>query len=136
METTRLRYFSPHPHLSRDELARFTTVDHHDREALVMWSGGAIIAVGRYDRAPGRPEAEVAFVVRDDQQGHGAATILLFRLAERAREEGITRFAADTLTDNRRMVEVFHHTGWVTSSRIDCGVLHLVMDITGTPEQT
>ncbi len=134
LETTRLRYFTPHPHLSEDELARFTTVDHHAREALVMWADGAIIAVGRYDRTLGSPEAEVAFVVRDDQQGHGAATILLLRLAERARDEGITRFVADVLTDNQRMVDVFEHTGWVTSSGFDCGVIHLVMDITETTD--
>jgi hypothetical protein len=34
-ETTRLRFFTPHPYLSEAEVVRFTTVDHHDREALV-----------------------------------------------------------------------------------------------------
>ena len=131
-ETTRLRFFSAHPHLSPVEVARFTTVDHHDREALVMWADEEIIGIGRYDRRPGSPEAEVAFVVRDDEQGRGAGTMLLFALAERARDEGITRFEADTLAENRRMVEVFAHTGWVVSSSIDCGVLHVVMDLMGT----
>jgi GNAT superfamily N-acetyltransferase len=134
-ETTRLRFFSPHPHLTAKELARFTTVDHHNREALVMRASDEIIAVGRYDRKPESTEAEVAFVVRDDQQGRGAATILLFRLAERAREEGVTHFVADTLADNRRMVEVFEHTGWVTSSHFDAGVLHLVMDLPDPPDR-
>ncbi len=133
-ETTRMRFFSPHPRLNTTELTRFTTVDHHDREALVMWADDEIIAVGRYDRQPGSPEAEVAFVVRDDHQGHGAATILLFRLADRARDEGITHFVADTLADNRRMVDVFAHTGWVTSSHFDGGVLRLVMELAGTPD--
>ncbi len=131
-ETTRLRFFSAHPHLSPTEVTRFTTVDHHDREALVMWSDDEIVGIGRYDRQPGSPEAEVAFVVRDDEQGRGAGTMLLLGLAERARDEGISRFVADTLAENRPMLEVFAHTGWVVSSSIDCGVLHLVMDLTGT----
>ncbi len=70
-------------------------------------------------------------MVRDDEQGVGAGTILLFALAERARDEGISRFVADTLAENRRMVEVFSHTGWLISSSVDCGVLHLVMELDG-----
>ena len=76
----------------------------------------------------------MAFVVRDDEQGRGAGTMLLLDLADRAREEGITRFVADTLAENRRMVDVFAHTGWVVSSSIDCGVLHLVMDLATSPD--
>ena len=132
-ETTRLRFFSAHPRLSAVEVTRFTTVDHHYREALVMWADDEMVGIGRWDRQPGSPEAEVAFVVRDDEQGRGAGTMLLRGLADRAREEGIARFVADTLAENRRMVEVFAHTGWVVASSIDCGVLHLVMDL---PETT
>jgi RimJ/RimL family protein N-acetyltransferase len=128
-ETTRLRFFSPHPRLSSRELDRFTSVDHHDREALVMRAGEQIIAVGRYDRRPDRSEAEVAFVVADDHQGLGAATILLFGLAERARDEGIVRFVADTLAENRRMLAVFERTGWTTSTHFDSGVLRVTMDL-------
>src|SRR5215831_10237001 len=32
-ETTRLRFFAIHPYLSAAEVERFSTVDHHDREA-------------------------------------------------------------------------------------------------------
>jgi RimJ/RimL family protein N-acetyltransferase len=135
-ETTRLRFFSPHPRLSEKEVTRFTSVDHHDREALVMRAAGEIVAIARYDRPPGSSEAEVAFVVRDDQQGRGAATILLLRLAERAREEGISRFVADTLSENRRMVDVFEHTGWVTSTQFESGVVRLIMDLAVGHEPT
>ena len=43
-ETTRLRFFSYHPHLSAAEVARFTTVDHHDREAMVAVAGDGLTA--------------------------------------------------------------------------------------------
>ena len=127
-ETRRLRFFSPHPHLSETEAAHFTGVDHVDREAFVVLVDDAIIAVGRYDRI--RPDtAEVAFVVGDTWQSHGIASMLLDRLAERALEVGITRFEADTFGENQAMLAVFRH--WTPDRKvtIDSGVLHVEMVI-------
>ena len=84
-DTTRMRFFSLHPHLTPGEVERFTHVDHHDREALVALDGPDIIAVGRFDRLPGTDDAEVAFVVADGWQGEGVGTHLLEELAQRAR---------------------------------------------------
>ena len=61
----RRRYFSAHPRLSEFELERFTTVDHHDREALVAVVDGEIIGVARYERTMAPTDAEVAFVIAD-----------------------------------------------------------------------
>ena len=47
-----LRFFSLHPHLSPDEVERFTHVDYEDRLALVAVLDDSIIGVGRYDRQP------------------------------------------------------------------------------------
>ena len=57
-------------------------------------------------------EAEVAFVVGDEHQGRGIGTVLLEHLAAAARERGITRFVAETLADNRRMLGVFRDAGF------------------------
>ena len=73
-ETTRLRFFIPHPHLTPGEVERFTHVDHHEREALVALDGPDLIAVGRFDRLPGTDDAEVAFVVADGWQGQGVGS--------------------------------------------------------------
>ena len=110
-ETTRLRFFTPHPYLSEAEVARFTTVDHHDREALVALADDELIGVARYDREAGSQDAEVAFVVADAWQGSGVASLLLEHLAARARAEGLTSFVADTLPENRRMQRVFIDSG-------------------------
>lgn len=119
-EARRLRFFSPHPELSAAEVERFTNVDHDAREALILLNDAdRIVAVGRYDRTPGTDEAEVAFVVSDDVQGHGIATVLLQRLADHARARGIERFIAHTLPENRRMLDVFRNAGFSSTSRWD-----------------
>ena len=50
VRTRYLRYFSPYPRIPERDLHRFVHVDHRDREALVVSSGGQLIAVGRYER--------------------------------------------------------------------------------------
>jgi GNAT superfamily N-acetyltransferase len=129
-ETTYLRFFTPHPELSDDELHRFTHVDHHDREAIVATADEQIIAVARFDRLDDHAYAEVAFVVADAWQGRGLGTALFERLAERARRVGIRRFVAETLPQNRPMLSVFHHAGLPVTSRFRDGVVHLVIDLT------
>ena len=87
-----LRFFSFHPTLSATEVDRFTCVDYKDRLALVAETHDHLIAVGRYDRHVGTPEAEVAFVVADDYQHHGIGSLLLDELVRAARETAPRRF--------------------------------------------
>lgn len=124
--TQRRRFFTPHPHLSEEELARFTEIDHTDRQAYVALLEATIVGVGRYDRT-GPDEAEVAFVVSDEWQGHGIATLLLDQLARHACAVGITRFAADTLADNAAMLRVFRHWAGTYRRTFDHGIAHVDM---------
>ncbi|HEX6312771.1 MAG TPA: GNAT family N-acetyltransferase, partial [Acidimicrobiia bacterium] len=123
-ESVYLRFFSPVPRPSPEFLARLVNVDYHDRMALVAELGGDIIAVGRYDRLPSG-EAEVAFTVQDDQQGRGIGTILLEHLAAVARDEGIRRFRASTLPQNRRMLDVFRDAGFEVERTFSEGVVEV-----------
>jgi GNAT superfamily N-acetyltransferase len=128
-ESIVLRFFSAHPRLSDAEVQRFTHVDGVDRVALVAEHGPEIVAVARYDRSPGRDEAEVAFVVDDAFQGHGLGTILLQRLAGTARSHGIRWLVADTLSENFRMLHVFRDAGFPRKFTRAAEVMHVVMDI-------
>jgi acetyl coenzyme A synthetase (ADP forming)-like protein len=128
-ETVQLRFFSPHPRLSEAEVERFTHVDGTHRAALVAVEGDEIVAVVRYDRAPGTDQAEVAFVVDDAHQGRGMATLLLEHLAALARRNGIRRFTAETLAHNRRMLGVFHDAGFAIQSSWQDGAVHISFPI-------
>jgi GNAT superfamily N-acetyltransferase len=128
-ESIVLRFFGPHPTLSDTEVVRFTQVDGVDRFALVAEQASEIVAVARYDRAPGSDEAEVAFVVDDAHQGRGLGTVLLQHLAQAARCRGIRTLVADTLSENFRMLHVFRDAGFPRTFTRDSEVMHVVMDI-------
>ena len=127
-----LRFFSFHPELSEAEVVRFTTVDYGDRLALVALDGDELIGVGRFDRKPGESEAEVAFVVAAEYQHHGIGSLLLDELARAARQRGIETFRADTLAENRAMLDVFHHAGFPVVSGIEYGTVRLRFPIAPT----
>jgi GNAT superfamily N-acetyltransferase len=120
-----LRFFSFHPELSAREVEHFTCVDYVDRLALVAELDGHLIAVGRFESGPGETEAEVAFVVSDEFQHHGIGSVLLAELAKAARARGILVFRAETLVENRAMLDVFHHSGFPVSSSVDFGTVTL-----------
>jgi alcohol dehydrogenase len=128
-ESQRLRFFGFHPRLTVKELARFTTVDHLDREAFVVTAGSDILGVGRYDRVDGGADAEIAFATRDEHQGLGIATLLFYELAAAAKAKGITEFVADTLAENRKMRQLFADTGLVTSRNFSDGTVRVRMTL-------
>ena len=128
------RYFSPKPRLTEAEVVRFTTVDMTDRVALVALLGDEIVADARYDRWLGKDEAEVAFMVADEHQGRGLSTLLLEHLAAIARLNGIARFTAEVLADNRAMLAVFARAGWPMTRALDSGIVDVVFDIVPTPD--
>lgn len=132
-ESVYFRFFSAKPRLTPVEVERFTHVDQVDRVALAAVLGDAFVAVGRYDRWPGRDEAEVAFTVSDAHHGRGMATVLLEHLAAIARSHGITSFTASVLPDNRAMLGVFRSAGFEVRRAFDAGVVDLEFPIEATP---
>jgi acyl-CoA synthetase (NDP forming)/RimJ/RimL family protein N-acetyltransferase len=130
-ESTFLRFFSPMPRLTETLLKQFTVVDHTNQVAIVALIGGEIVGVARYDRLDHR-QAEVAFNVSDAHQGRGMGSVLLEHLAAAARERGISRFVADVLPQNLKMVAVFREAGYAVTDHFDRGVVELAFDIDPT----
>jgi GNAT superfamily N-acetyltransferase len=100
------------PSLSNRDLDYLTRVDHHDHEALVALDArdGHIVGVARFVRT-GPNEAEPAIVVADDWQGRGLGRRLLGALADRALEEGISRFRAPVLAENEAALRMLGSLG-------------------------
>lgn len=147
-ESKYLRFFTPYPRLSERDVRHFTNHDWVDRVGLGLFVADEMLAIVRYDRIgpDGRsvrtgphgrsPDAEIAFLVQDDQQGRGVASVLLEHIAAVARERGIRRFIADVLPSNRRMVTVFTEAGYTQQSAFEEGVVRLTLDIAPTENST
>jgi acetyl coenzyme A synthetase (ADP forming)-like protein len=133
LEDSSRRYFGARPHLDDGDLARITAGEPDDL-ALLAERDGRVVAVAEYHRAKGSSDADVGFVVAEAFQGRGIGTLLLEHLASFARLHGVQRFVADTLADNSPMLAVFSSAGFAATSRLDSGVVTVVLDIAASPE--
>ena len=136
-----LRFFSQlkaMPHRRAQELA---SVDYDTQLALVALvkegEREAIVAVGRYYRIPATSDAECAFLVRDDWQDQGIGRYLVERLMAVARNRSITRFSADVLVENARMMHVFHKCApGPVQTTMEGGSYHLSFPLDSTEATT
>jgi acetyl coenzyme A synthetase (ADP forming)-like protein len=90
-----------------------------------------VIAAGSYIRCDEKT-AEVAMAVEDKLQGKGIGAHLLERLALLAARSGFTRFWAVTQFDNRGMLDVFRHSGFPVSEKLDSGYVELDFSVNPT----
>ena len=129
------RFFSPLPELGEERARALANVDYEDKFTIVGEVAGRLVGVASYYRDKNSHDrAEVAFLIEDALQGRGIATRMLERLAEIAREKNITTFDAYVLGDNRKMMDVFMHTGFAVQRRLDGGVFQVSFPIAPTPE--
>jgi RimJ/RimL family protein N-acetyltransferase len=114
--------------LADNELDFFTHVDHHDHEAIgaIDEERGRGVGVARMVRCDDDPEAaEAAVTVVDGWQGKGVGSLLLDRLARRAREVSVRHFRATLFTDNRAMAALFKRLGCMRAQRQGHDVLEI-----------
>lgn len=105
------RFLGSKTSLTPSELRRFTIVDHHDHEALIAIStvDGRAVGVARYVRSSRTSHlADVAVTVIDEWQRRGLASVLVDRLAARARAEGIEVVSALVADDNAGALALLH----------------------------
>ena len=128
------RFLSPTNKLQSSQLRYLAEIDHHRHEGIQAVDPHTDDGVGvaRFVRSPEDPSlAEVAVAVDDEWQGRGLGTVLLHDLAARAREEGIKRFSASVLAENKPMIGAFHKLGEVRVSGRDTGVVELLIELPG-----
>ena len=135
-ETIYTRFFSAKKDLSEADLGRIEGSDFVHAVVLVATIGeGAeetIIGGGAYtvlDRPGAPPTAEVSFTIEEDYHGQGLSGLFMRLLTQIGRENGIGRFEAEVLMANKAMLKVFQRCGLPLRSRIEDGVVHVVMDL-------
>ena len=130
------RFFSAMRRLPIDWARFLANVDYRTRLALVVESPddpGALIAVARYEPAGAPDTAEVAFVVQDDWQNRGLGTLLFRELLRAAAGNGIVRFRAWVLADNRRMLDLIARLARVERRTLEQGVVELTFTSPSSP---
>ena len=136
--TIHLRFFGPKNELTPRELKDATEIDFVRTVALVTClqdtAGEKIIGAGRYmvfgDAEP-PDKAEVAFIVEEDYQGLGIASITIRHLANVAKRQGIAQFHAEVLQENKGMLAVFKRSGFPMKQDCAEGITHVTLSLAG-----
>ncbi len=106
------RFFHKKTTFVRDDVAMMYQIDYVKEMTIVAVTGefgfGKVIAVGGYILDPEKNMAEVAFSVSKDWQRKGLSKIIMKKLAEVARENGIEGLTAYISMNNRSMIGLFN----------------------------
>jgi acyl-CoA synthetase (NDP forming)/GNAT superfamily N-acetyltransferase len=127
-DNTYLRFFNLSRLAAETEARRICRDPSPDQVALLALSDGEVVGCASYvtigERAPGHQNgvAEIAFAVADHMHHRGIATLLLEHLVSHARSHQITTFTAQTLTENRAMLNVFADAGLPNERHFEDGV--------------
>jgi len=130
--------FHGHPSVDARLAAEDLEPDWAERGALIgavaTDDGERVVTLGSYARLRERDVAEVAFAVADEDQGRGIGPRLLEQLAARAAKQGIARFVAQVISENRAMLRVFSEAGFRVSRTRSGGVVEVTFPITATAD--
>jgi len=117
------RFFHDKIAFGRDEVESKSQIDYIRDLTLVAVVGefgfGRVIAVGESMYLAHGNIAEVAFSVAKDYQGKGISRLILKKLAEAARENGLSGLMAYTAPHNKGMIKLFHTLPYKVHSSYD-----------------
>jgi acetyltransferase len=119
---------------SLEELKRFTDIDYERELALIaiapIQGRERQIGVARYVKLSSPGDAEFAIVLSDDWQGRGLGTRLLASLLVAAKNHGVRRLVATTLSENDRMLALGRKLGFkVATDPASAMIANLTLDL-------
>ncbi|MFC2099979.1 GNAT family N-acetyltransferase, partial [Candidatus Bipolaricaulota bacterium] len=124
-------FLSARKDMPHERLQEFVVIDYTAEMvilAMIEEDGREVVAaVGQYGIDAQTHTADVALVVRDDDQDRGIGTELLNYLTVLAKREGLLGFTAEVLTENEAMMHLFERSGFTIDKRRDAGVYELRM---------
>ena len=123
------RFFHEKKSFVREEAEGMSQIDYIKDLTLVAVVGESgfesVVAVGEYLLDEAKNVAEVAFSVNRKYQEKGIGRILMRKLSEAARENGIAGFIAYTSPQNQAMIRLFKSLPYKTKTFFDGDVLSL-----------
>ena len=105
-------------------------VDCSDHEVIMAFApDGVTVGIARCVRVGKPGSAEVTVAVADDWQGRGIATMLLERVAARARSAGIEQLTAVCLASDLTLIRLLSRLGATTVGPSDAGLVGIRIDL-------
>ena len=113
-EDIRLRFLAPRRHFPHQMLVRLTQLDYDREMAFVAldMANGELGGIARISCDPDHETAEFGLLVRTDLQGHGIGRVLMERLLDYARADGIGRIEGHVLDENTKMLDMCRRLGF------------------------
>ncbi|MFZ0132091.1 MAG: GNAT family N-acetyltransferase [Desulfobacterales bacterium] len=123
------RFFYDKKRFDTEEIDGVSQIDYvHDLTLLALLGEPGfrrVIGIGEYLFDPAKNLAEVAFSISTDFQGKGIGKILMRKLAQAARENGIAGFMAYTSPRNNGMIKLFNSLPYTIKTFFDGDMLML-----------
>ncbi len=123
------RFFQARRRFVRNDVEGMFQIDYIKNLTLLAVVGefgfGKVVGVGEYLLDPANNMAEVAFSVSKELQGKGLGKVLIKKLAEAARENGIAGLTAYTLPGNQGMIKLFKCLPYKIKILYDADVIEL-----------
>lgn len=120
------RFFHEKTSFLRDDVESMFETDYIKNLTLLAVTGefgfGSVIGIGAYMLEPKNNIAEVAFSVTKKWQGKGIASALLFKLAQAAKDNGISGLVAYTSPENKSMIKLFKKLPYHIKSSLEDGM--------------
>ncbi len=130
-QSTYRRFISARKDMPHERLQEFVVIDYMAEMVILAVieddERELVIGVGQYGIDAETHTADVALVVRDEDQGRGIGTELLEYLTLLAKREGLLGFTAEVLIENEAMMHLFEQSGFTIEKRRDAGVYELRM---------
>ena len=124
-----LRFFNFSRSAPETEARRICREPRPGHLALLALAAGQVVGCASYDAPAGDHTAEVAFAVADHMQHRGIASLLLEHLVSSARNDQITMFTAETLSENTPMLQVFADAGLPVHRHFADGVAEITFPL-------
>jgi GNAT superfamily N-acetyltransferase len=134
-ESVYYRFFNIVKAMPHEKLQPLVNIDYRSEMAIAGFIGEAgeeeMVAIGRYKTDPADNLAEIAFLVRDDWQQRGIGTYLFNKLTDHALKRGLSGFKAEVLSQNKKMMYVFHKSRFPVKTKLDDGSYYLEIRFSG-----
>ena len=131
----RMRFLAPRRNFTIEDALRLSQLDYDREMAFVAIApDGSLAGVSRLACDRDGRGAEYALIVRSDLQGRGLGTVLMTRLIDYAKANGLARLSGMVLADNRGMLALVGRLGFTIAPVPDePGVVMTELTLTPTP---